>query len=75
MAADAVSREARRRQSSDWPRASFTENLRASALRKGLESMAMVEDSLQLHLLSFRLGFDSSQNLFTKSWRQMHLSL
>ena len=32
MAADAVSREARRRQSSDYLRASFTENLRASAL-------------------------------------------
>jgi hypothetical protein len=32
MAADAVFRGVRRWQSSDWPRASFTENVRASAL-------------------------------------------
>jgi hypothetical protein len=43
MAADAVSREARRRQSLDWPRASFTENLRASALYLTPESVKSPE--------------------------------
>jgi len=35
MAADAIVREARHRQSSDWPHASRTENVRASALSPG----------------------------------------